>query len=62
MHQVRRKVTIQCGIKQVVDHFLKYHMKILLRDFNVKLGKEGIFKPTIANESLHLEISINGVS
>jgi len=37
-------------------------MKILLRDFNVKLGKEDIFKQTIANESLLLENSINGVS
>jgi hypothetical protein len=31
-------------------------MKILLGDFNVKVGREGIFKPTIGNESLH-EIS-----
>jgi hypothetical protein len=31
-------------------------MKILLRDFNSKLGREGIFKPTIWKESLH-EIS-----
>jgi len=27
-------------------------MKILLGDFNPKLGKEGIFKPKIGNESL----------
>jgi hypothetical protein len=31
-------------------------MNILLGDFNVKVGKEEIFKPTIGNESLH-EIS-----
>jgi hypothetical protein len=31
-------------------------MKILLSDFNVKVGREDIFKPTIRNESLH-EIS-----
>jgi hypothetical protein len=31
-------------------------MKILLRDFSAKVGKEDIFKPTIWNESLH-EIS-----
>jgi hypothetical protein len=32
--------------------FPKYHMKILL-DFNAKVGKEDILKPTIGNESLH---------
>jgi hypothetical protein len=31
-------------------------MNILLGDFNVKVGKEEIFKPTIGNENLH-EIS-----
>ena len=32
----------------------KYHMKILLEDFNVKLGRErqSIFKPTIGTERL----------
>jgi hypothetical protein len=33
-------------------------MKMLLRDFNAKVGREDIFKPTIGNESLH-EISNN---
>jgi len=36
-----------------------YHMKILLRDFNAKLGKEGIFKLTIGNESLHQDSNDN---
>jgi hypothetical protein len=31
-------------------------MKILLGDFNAKVRKEAIFKPTVENESLH-EIS-----
>jgi hypothetical protein len=31
-------------------------MNILLGDFNAKVGREDIFKPTIWNESLH-EIS-----
>jgi hypothetical protein len=40
-------------LERVFDKFPKYHMKILLRDFNAKLGKEDLFKPTTGNESLH---------
>jgi hypothetical protein len=36
-------------------------MKILLGDFNVKVGRENIFKPTIRNESLHEISDHNGV-
>jgi len=36
-------------------------MITLLRDFNVKLGKENIFKPTIGNESLPQDDNDNGV-
>jgi len=36
-------------------------MKILLGDFNAKLGRENIFKPTIGNESLHQDSNDNGV-
>jgi hypothetical protein len=36
-------------------------MKILLGDFNVKVGRGNIFKPTIANESLHEISNDNGV-
>jgi len=48
-------------LEQVFDHFLKYHMKILLGDFNAKVGREDIFKPTIGNESLHQDSDDNGV-
>jgi hypothetical protein len=43
-------------VESVFDKFPKYHMKSLLGDFNAKVGREDIFKPTIGNESLH-EIS-----
>jgi hypothetical protein len=39
--------------KRVFDKFPKYHMKILLGDFNAKVGREDIFKQIIWNESLH---------
>ena len=35
-------------------------MKILLGDFNAKVGRENIFKPTIGNESLHQDSNDNG--
>jgi hypothetical protein len=40
----------------VFDQFPRYDIKILLGDFNAKIGREDIFKPTIRKESLH-EIS-----
>jgi len=36
-------------------------MKILLGDFNVKVGRENIFKPTTGKESLHQDSNDNGV-
>jgi hypothetical protein len=37
----------------IFDKFPKYHMKILLGDFNAEVGRDEIFKLTIRNESLH---------
>jgi hypothetical protein len=48
-------------LEQVFDKFPKYHMNILLGDFNAKVGREDIFKPTNGNESLH-EISNDDVT
>jgi hypothetical protein len=45
----------------VFDKFPKYHMKILLGDFNAKIGRKEIFKPQIGNESLHEINNDNGV-
>jgi hypothetical protein len=36
-------------------------MKILLGDFNAKVERENIFKPTTRNESLHQDSNGNGV-
>jgi hypothetical protein len=43
-------------LERIFDTFPKYHMEILLGDFNAKVGREEIFKPSFGNESLH-EIS-----
>jgi hypothetical protein len=43
-------------MESLSDKFRKYDMKILLGEFNAKVCREGIFKPTIGNESIH-EIS-----
>jgi len=36
-------------------------LKIVLGDFNAKVGRENIFKPTIGNGSLHQNSNDNGV-
>jgi len=48
-------------LEEVFDHFPKYHMKILLGNFNAKVGREDIFKPIIGQESLHQDSNENGV-
>jgi hypothetical protein len=48
-------------LEQVYDYFPTYHMKILLGEFNAKVGRENIFKLTIGNESLHQDSNDNGV-
>jgi hypothetical protein len=48
-------------LERVFHKFPKYHMKIMLGDFNAKVGMEDIFKPTIGNESLYKISNNNGV-
>ena len=43
------------------NHFPKYHMKILFGDFNARVGRENIFKPTNRNDSLHEDSNDNVV-
>ena len=55
-----KKIVFYEELEQVLDHFHKYHMKILLENFNTKLG-EDIFKTTTGNESLHQDSNNNYV-
>jgi hypothetical protein len=48
-------------LEQFFYSFPKYYMKILLGDFNVKLGTEDIWKPTTCSESLHQNSKDNSV-
>jgi hypothetical protein len=48
-------------LEHVFDKFPKCHTHILLRDINVIIGMEDIFKPTIGNASLHKISNDNGV-
>ena len=48
-------------MEQTLDQFLRYHIKILLGDFNAKVRQEDIFKPTIGKESLRKISNDNGV-
>jgi hypothetical protein len=48
-------------LEQVFDQFSRYHMKIVLGDFNVNAGRKDIFKPIGGNEGLHDSSNVNGV-
>jgi hypothetical protein len=48
-------------LQQVFDQFPRYPTKIVMEDFNTKVGREDIFKPIIGNESLYESNKDNGV-
>jgi hypothetical protein len=48
-------------LEQVFDKFPRYHMQLSLGDFNAKVSREDIFKPTIGIERLHEISNDNGV-
>jgi hypothetical protein len=48
-------------LENVFDKCLKNHMKILLRGFNAKVGREDILKQKIGNDSLYGISNYNGV-
>jgi hypothetical protein len=45
----------------IFDQFPRYDTKILLGEFNVKIRREDIFKPTVRNESSHKISNNNAV-
>jgi hypothetical protein len=48
--------------EHVLNQFPKYHVTILLWEFNAKEGKENVFKMTFENDSLHKNNNGNGVT
>ena len=54
------KDTFYDNLEEIITKAPKYDIKIILGDFNVKLGKETILQPHVGNHSLHLITSGNG--
>jgi hypothetical protein len=48
-------------LEEVCDQFSRFYTKILMGDFNAKVGREDIFKPIIGSDSLHETSNDNGV-
>ena len=56
MHQLRiqgktEEASFYEELQQVFDHLPMDHIKIMLREFNVILGREHLYKPTLGNEN-----------
>ena len=47
--------------QQNINQLHRSDIKIILGDFNAKVGKESIYKPTIGNERLHNETNNNRI-
>jgi len=43
-------------LERNINQIARLDIRIILGDFNAKVGKENIHKPTIGSESLHNEI------
>jgi hypothetical protein len=48
-------------LQQNVSQIANSDIKIILGDFNAKVGKENVYKRTVGNESLHNETNNNGI-
>jgi hypothetical protein len=44
--------------EELFDQFPVYHTKILLGDFNTKVGRENIFQPTVGTEAYMQKVKI----
>ena len=55
------KIAFMKKIERLFDQLPMYHKKILLGDFNAKVGRENIFQPTIGTESVDPESNDNGI-
>jgi len=47
-------------LEQNMNQIAGSDIKVILGDFNAKVGKESIYKPAIGNESLHNETKNSG--
>jgi hypothetical protein len=56
-----KKDTFCRALEHVFNQFPKYHINILLGDFNTEVGREDIFKLIIGNWSLDETSSDNGI-
>ena len=48
-------------LEQNINQTPNLDIKIILGDFNAKVGKENTYKPTTGNKSLHNETNNNGI-
>jgi hypothetical protein len=48
-------------LEQNINQIANSDIKVMLGDFNAKVGKERLYKPTIDNENLHNETSNNRI-
>ncbi|XP_014289245.1 craniofacial development protein 2-like [Halyomorpha halys] len=48
------------SLERTLDAYPSYNVKIIAGDFNAKIGKEEIYRPTIGRHSLHEETNENG--
>ena len=55
------KDAFYANLEDLYDKCPAHDIKIVLGDFNAKVGQEGIFGPTVGQFSLHSTTSPNGV-